>query len=101
MKVLDIDGTHPHPMTDRRSTVLHEAPGFTLRTIELPPMGEVPPCKMDSHVVFYIVRGAVELEVEGLKRPVSEGQCFVTGPATLSMRSGPGARILGIAIDAR
>jgi quercetin dioxygenase-like cupin family protein len=69
-----------------------------VRIIELTPNGEMPTCKMDSYVMFYALKGEVDIDINQEKKILSEGQCFITEPATLSMRTKNGVKILGIQI---
>lgn len=87
------------PAEGTRSNLLYEADEFKVRRIGLSPQDEILPCKMISNVVFYVVKGSVEVSVDGVKNSLCEGECLVTGPATLSMRSEEGATILGIQIS--
>ena len=58
----------------------------------------MPECKMASYVMFYVVRGTAEVTVEKEKHHIKEGQVLITEPATLSMTTADGVRIMGVQI---
>ena len=66
--------------------------------IELPPGGEIPECEMLSYVIFYVIDGATEVKVGQKSEKIEEGQCLITEPAVLSMKTGKGVKILGIQV---
>ena len=100
MKVLDIRNARVRPFEEREMNVLHVSDDFRMRIIEIPANGGIPPCKMASHVIFYVVEGKVEVTVNEERSSIVEGQCLVSEPATISMRSVTGAKLMGIQIDA-
>lgn len=53
---------------------------------------------MASHVIFVCIKGQAEISMEGDKVSISRGQVLVTEPATLSMSTTSGVRVLGIQI---
>jgi mannose-6-phosphate isomerase-like protein (cupin superfamily) len=55
---------------------------------------------MASHVLFYVVQGEAEVQVNQEVATIKEGQCLVSEPATLSMKTEAGVKILGIQIPA-
>jgi quercetin dioxygenase-like cupin family protein len=93
----EIKGTGPAEGT--KSNLLYEADEFKVRRISLSPRDEIQPCKMASNVVFYVVKGSVEVSVDDVKNLLREGECLVTEPATFSMKTEEGATILGIQIS--
>jgi len=90
---IHVGGGEPWPMR-----VFHETPEFTMRVIDLPPGGSIAPCEMASRVVFVCLAGEVSVSVDGEDAMLSSGAGLVSGPATLSMRTASGARLLGIQI---
>ncbi len=72
---------------------------FNMRHIQLPEKGEIPRCEMSSYVIFNVIDGEVEITVDDEEVNLSEGQCLVTEPATLSMRTQKGVKILGIQVS--
>ena len=68
--------------------------------IELPQGGEIPKCEMPDHVIFLVLAGQADVTVNGQTSTVGEQQCLITAPATFSMKSERGARMVGIQIAA-
>jgi len=67
--------------------------------IELPPGGEMPACEMESYVLFYVIKGKAEVSVNAETTDLETGQCLITEPATLSMKTDNGVKIMGVQID--
>jgi glyoxylate utilization-related uncharacterized protein len=66
--------------------------------IALDPGGNIPECKMESFVLFYVVSGEVLLGRNGESSTLREGQVFISEPALISMTSVSGARLMGVQI---
>lgn len=98
MKLFDITDMDAHGYEQRWQNVFHEAPEFKMRVIDLAPGGNIPLCEMASHVVFVCVEGEALVTVDGDEVSLNPAQGLVTEPATLSMRSRVGAKLLGIQI---
>ena len=98
MEIFDLKKINAHPYSERDKNILYSQSNFKVRIIELPPNGEMPPCKMDSYVIFYALKGEVDIDFNHEKKILSEGQCLITEPATLSMRTQNGVKILGVQI---
>lgn len=94
MKVTNLEDFEP----EEASEVFYEVEEFSGRVIELPPGGSMPPCEMDSYVLFYVISGETEVTVGEDKTILHEGSSVVTEPATLSMETGEGVRILGVQV---
>jgi hypothetical protein len=58
----------------------------------------MPKCDMASYVIFYVVEGIAEVMVNQGKASIKEGQCLISEPATLSMKTDRGVKIVGIQI---
>jgi hypothetical protein len=50
--------------------------------------------------MLLVLRGRVTVTVDSDSAVLGEGQCLVTGPAIVSMRSKDGARLVGFQIAA-
>jgi len=99
MKVFDLKSMETRPYEERDKNVFWESREFKARIIELPSGGEMPPCEMASYVIFYVIEGAAEVKVNQEKATIEEGQCLITEPATLSMKTNDGVKIMGIQIS--
>jgi len=100
MRIFDLRAMTPHPYDEREKNVFCQTPQFKARIIELPAKGRMPTCAMASHVLFYVVQGEAEVQVNQEVATIKEGQCLVSEPATLSMKTEAGVKILGIQIPA-
>jgi len=98
MQVFDLKTMTSHPYEQRDKNVFYEAREFKARITELSPGGEISRCEMISYVIFYVIEGSAELKVNGEKTMIREGECLITEPVTLSMKTENGVRILGIQI---
>ena len=58
----------------------------------------MPTCEMASYVIFYVIEGAAEVRVNQEIININEGQCLITEPATLSMRTNDGVKLMGIQV---
>ncbi|MCK5038584.1 MAG: hypothetical protein KAS16_05745, partial [Thermoplasmata archaeon] len=81
---------------EKISNVLYDAEEFKVRIIKLPADGKIPDCNMPSYVMFYVVDGSVDVMVDQEKKTINEGQCLISEPASLSMRTTDGVKIMGI-----
>jgi len=98
MEVFDLKKIKAYQYAERDKNILYSQSNFKVRIIELPPNGEMPTCEMDSYVIFYALKGEVDIDINQKKKILSEGQCLITEPATLSMKTKNGVKILGIQI---
>ena len=98
MQVFDLKTMISHPYEERDKNVFYKVKEFKARIIELPPGGEIPTCEMASYIIFYVIEGAAEVKVNQEKAIIKEGQCLITDPATLSMRTKNGVKIMGIQV---
>ena len=74
---------------------------FKARVIALEPGGQIPECKTESYVMFYVVKGEVLLMKNGESSPLREGQVFISELALISMESVNVARLMGVQIKTR
>ncbi len=101
MKVYDLKTMQSYPYEERDKNVFYKAKEFKARIIELPPRGEMPTCEMESYVIFFVVNGAAEVSVNEETANLETGQCLITEPATLSMKTKDGVKIMGVQIGKR
>ncbi len=96
--MFDLKAMVSYPYEGRDKNVFYKAKEFKTRIIELPPGGKISACEMASYVIFYIIEGKVEVRVDQEDMTMKEGQCVITEPATLSMKTDDGVRIMGIQV---
>ena len=101
MKVYDLKTMQSYPYEERNKNVFYKAKEFKTRIIELPPGGVMPTCEMESYVIFFVVCGAAEVSVNGETANLETGQCLITEPATLAMKTKDGVKIMGVQIEKR
>jgi len=99
LKIFDLIKMKALPSEEKEKNVFYQTKEFKTRIIELPPQGEIPNCEMTSHVIFYVITGTVQVTVNSEKQNLKAGQCLITEPATLSMRTENGVKIMGIQIE--
>jgi len=98
MKVFDLNEMKVFPYEQRDKNVFYQAQEFKTRIVELPPGGEMPTCEMASHVIFYVLNGEAKVTVNSETVDLKEKQCLITEPATLSMTTEKGVRLMGIQV---
>ncbi len=99
--VFDLKTLPVHPFEQREKNVFFSGDGFKTRIIALPAEGVMPDCRMQTSVMFHVVSGEVEVEVDGGKHRLGEGHCLVGGPGRYSMKTTGGVRLLGVQIQTR
>ena len=99
MRTYDTKKAETMARDGKRTEVMHQASHFKIRMIELPLGGSIPPCEMASSVIFHVMSGTVDITSDGETVTIMEGQGVVSEPATVSMMSTTGARLLGIQIE--
>ena len=98
MKVFDLNEIAALPYEQREKNVFYQTKEFKTRIVELPPGGEMPTCEMASHVIFYVLDGEARVTVNSEAVELKEKQCLITEPATISMKTENGVRLMGIQI---
>jgi len=98
MQIFDIKTMKSHPYNERDKNVFYKTDEFKARIIELPEGGEMPTCEMDSYVIFLVIKGTVDIKVNHQDAILKEGQCLITEPATLSMKTDSGVKMIGIQV---
>ena len=94
MQVFDLKAMKAYPYEERDRNVFYKAKEFKARIIELPAGGDMPTCEMAS----YVIERAAEVRVNQEKVNIKKGQCLITEPATLSMRTNDGVKIMGLQV---
>lgn len=98
MEIFDLLNLSAEGYENRNVNVFFQNDLFKTRVIALEPGGKIPECKMESYVMFYVVRGEVLLRKNGESSPLREGQVFISEPALIAMESVSGARLMGVQI---
>ena len=98
MRVFNLKERAAFPYEQREKNVFYQTDEFKARIIELPPGGQMPTCEMASHVIFYVLDGEVKVTVNSETAVLNEKHCLISEPATISMITESGARLLGIQV---
>jgi quercetin dioxygenase-like cupin family protein len=98
MKIFPLNDIYVYPYEERAKNVFFEAEKFKTRMIQIEPGGKLPDCQMKSHVIFYVISGEANVEVNGEKAVLKQGDCLISEPGDFSLKSENGVRILGIQI---
>ena len=98
MRIFNLKNRAAFPYEQREKNVFYQTDEFKTRIIELPPSGQMPTCEMASHVIFYVLDGEVKVTVNSETAELKEKNCLITEPATISMITESGARLIGIQI---
>lgn len=98
MKVFNLNELQSHSYEERDKNVFYSTDEFKTRVIELSIGGQIPPCTMASYVMYIVINGSVEVQVNEDNVKLLENQCLITEPAILSMRTNTGVKMIGIQI---
>lgn len=101
MNVFDLDKMSAFPYDQREKNVFYQTNEFKMRIIELPPGGQMPTCEMASYVIFYVLNGSAKVTVKSETTDLKEKQCLISEPATISMKTESGVKLMGIQITSR
>lgn len=75
---------------------------FKTRLIELKAGDKMPPeepCKMESHVIFYIISGKIGITIDGDYSETAEGHCVIAQPGNYRMEAKAPSKIMGVQIQ--
>jgi len=100
-QIFDLLAVEAEGYEKRNVNVLFENDSFKTRIIVLDAGGKIPECKMESYVMFYVVKGEVLLRKNAESSILRENQVFITESALLTMETIEGVRLMGIQIKTR
>jgi len=98
MQIVDLMHLDAQGYEQRLVNVFFQNDRFKARVIVLEAGTNIPECRMDCYVMFYVVEGEVKLVCDGKASLLKQNQVFITDPALLSMQSEMGARLMGVQI---
>jgi len=101
MEIFDLNNSNIFPFEERDKNVLSQSGTFKVRLIQLEAGGEIPPCRMATDVIFCILQGKGIITVNDQSNQVKPHSLIITNPATISMRSKDGMKLLGIQITTK
>ncbi|MFO7881494.1 MAG: hypothetical protein R6U52_03015 [Kosmotogaceae bacterium] len=96
INVFDLKNMSYENHENRDKNVFFENESFKTRIIGLKPGQMIPKCNMKSFVFFYVLSGEVEITKNNESTKLKEGQLLITEPATISIKTEKGSKLLGI-----
>ena len=99
MEVFDFNKIKAHPYAERDKNILYSEGNFKVRIIKLPPKGNMPQCEMKSSIIFFVIEGSAQVTIDKEQKTVKEGQCLISKPATLSIMTQSGVKIMAVQIE--
>lgn len=101
VSIFNLKNLQFYPYEQREKNIFFSGAGFKTRIVALPPGGFMPDCQMQTTLIFHVVSGEVEIEVDGEKHQLGEGHCLVGEPGRYAMRTVGGVRLLGVQIETK
>jgi quercetin dioxygenase-like cupin family protein len=98
MEIFDLMNLKAEGYDNRYVNVFFQNELFKTRVIVLEAGGKIPECRMDTFVMFYVIKGEVLIRKNSESSILKENQIFITEPALVSMESQDGARLMGVQI---
>ena len=98
MEIFDLMALVAQGYENRQVNVFYKNDFLKARVIVLEVGGKIPECKMDTYVMFYVVKGEVLIRKNDETSVLKENQVCIIEPALLSIESKTGARLMGIQI---
>lgn len=102
MQTFNLNKMRAFPYEQRDKNVLYETDTFKTRLIELKAGDKMPPgepCKMESHVIFYIISGKIGITIDGEYSEAGEGHCVIAEPGNYQMDAKAPTKIMGVQIQ--
>jgi len=98
MEIFDLNEIRIYPFVEKERNVIFQSEAFKVRLIHLEAGGEIPPCTMTTNVLFCVLQGGGVITVNESSNQVKSHSLVITPPATISMKSEKGMKLLGIQI---
>ncbi len=99
MKIFDLYKMKSFPYEERDKNVFYHSKGFKTRIINLSAGEKIPECEMASYVIFLVLQGRATVTVNSEESVMDAGKCLISEPATLSLKTKNGAKVMGIQIN--
>src|SRR4030042_3376040 len=98
MEIFDLNDTLVYAFEERDRNLLFQDETFKVRLIQLEAGGEIPSCTMPMNVIFCVLQGKGIITINEKSNQVKPHSLIITPPATISMMSDEGMKVLGIQI---
>lgn len=99
MNVFDLTKLELDPNAGGNCNAFYENGPINARIIVLKAGQKISDARVDSYVMFYVVKGEVTLKRNDETTVLRENQVFITEPAVVSMESAQGAKLMGVRIS--
>ncbi|MHC1787472.1 MAG: AraC family ligand binding domain-containing protein [Christensenellales bacterium] len=99
MNIYDLTKLELDPNAGGNCGAFYQNDLINARLIVLKAGQKIPNARVDSYVLFYVVAGEVFLTCNEETVRLQENQVFISGPATLSLETAQGARLMGVRIS--
>jgi len=99
MKIFDLFKMSSFPYEERNKNVFYHSKEFKTRIISLSAGEKIPECEMASYVIFMVLQGEATITIDSEDSVISAGKCIISDPATISLKTKNGVKILGIQIN--
>ena len=99
MHIFDLNSIATFPYEERDKNVFFKSKRFKARIIHLNKGESIPECEMQSFVIFYVIEGSAKVNVNNEIQIIKKGHCMITEPATLSLKTDSGVKIVGFQIN--
>lgn len=99
MQTFNLNKMQAYPYAERNKNVFFKRPEFKTRLIELHEGGSMPECVMESFVIFVVLEGEAVVSVNDSENRLGTGECLITEPAVISMKTKTGVKIMGVQIN--
>ena len=100
MNIYDLTKLELDPKAGGNCGAFYQNGLINARLIVLSAGQKISDAHVDSHVMFYVVKGEVTVTRNGETAALQENQVFITEPAVVSLATAHGARLMGVRISA-
>ena len=101
MQTFNLKAMKAYPYEQRDKNELYKTDTFKTRIIELTEGEKLPPdepCRMESHVIFYVISGKIGITINGEYSVLEEDHCVISEPGSYQMEAKEDSKLLGIQI---
>ena len=99
MNIYDLNKLELDPNAGGNCGAFYQNDLINARLIVLQAGQKISDARVDSHVMFYVVKGEVTLTRNGVTAALHENQVFLSEPAVVSLETVRGARLMGVRIS--
>ncbi len=101
MNIYDLNKLELDPNAGGNCQAFYENDLINARIIVLKAGQKISDARVDSYVMFHVLKGEVTLTRNDETAALHENQVFITEPAVVSLETVHGARLMGVRISAK